>query len=177
MWLSPRYRGHGLGARLLATLEAVACGTPVVATNAAEAAACDIVTTVTNAPEPVLHGRWLSDGCHLNLVGAHDPTHREADSEAVARAAIYVDSMDGALNEAGDILIPLSEGRISEGAIVGEIGSLLAGGAPGRLDAEQVTLYKSLGHAAQDLYAAEAVYRRAVDRGLGVVADFASPAG
>lgn len=134
---------------------------PVISATPEEAAACDIVTTVTNSPEPVLQGRWLLPGCHLNLVGAHDPAHREADSDAVAAAAIHVDSRAGALKESGDILVPLGEGRIGKEAIRGEIGQVLLGEVTGRRNGTQITLYKSLGHVAQDLYAAEAVLRRA----------------
>ncbi len=138
----------------------------------AAAAACDIVSLVTNAPEPVLRGKWLRAGAHLNLVGAHEPHDREADSEAVAKSAIYVDSRQGALSEAGDILIPLSEGKISEKDIIGEIGDVLLGNAPGRQDQQQITLYKSLGIVAQDLFAAEHVLRKARETGRGKLVEF-----
>ena len=134
-------------------------GLQVTACDPEEAAACDIVTTVTNAPEPVLEGRWLRPGSHLNLVGAHRPDHREADTNAVAGAAVFVDSRAAAMREAGDLLIPLGEERIAESAIRGELGEVLAGSIVGRQDAEERTVFKSLGHVAQDLYAAEAVYR------------------
>jgi ornithine cyclodeaminase len=135
--------------------------------NAAEAAACDIVSVVTNAPEPVLRGRWLQPGTHFNLVGSHEAHHREADTEAVTRATVYVDSRRGALSEAGDLLIPIKEGRMSADDIVGEIGEVLAGAAPGRRDGQQITLYKSLGMVAQDLFVAEFVLRRAQSSGVG----------
>jgi ornithine cyclodeaminase/alanine dehydrogenase-like protein (mu-crystallin family) len=138
----------------------------------AEAAACDIISLVTNAPEPVLRGEWLQAGAHLNLVGAHEPQDREADSEAVAKSAIYVDSRQGALSEAGDLLIPISEGRISEQDIIGEIGDVLLGAAPGRVDRQQITLYKSLGIVAQDLFAAEHVFSNASKTGRGQLVEF-----
>ena len=138
----------------------------------AAAAACDIVSLVTNAPEPVLRGEWLQPGTHLNLVGAHEPQDREADSEAVAKSAIYVDSRQGALSEAGDILIPISEGKISEKDIIGEIGDVLLGNAPGRQDQQQITLYKSLGIVAQDLFAAEHVFQIARKAGKGQIIEF-----
>jgi len=134
---------------------------------AEEAAACDIVSVVTNAPEPVLQGAWLRPGAHVSLVGSHEPEHREADTEAVTRAAVYVDSRRGALSEAGDLLIPIGEGRFSASDIVGEIGEVLASSAPGRRDGNQVTLYKSLGVVAQDLFAAEYVLRQARLQGAG----------
>lgn len=138
-------------------------GMAVVASDRREAAACDIVSTVTNAAEPVLQGRWLSAGCHVNLVGAHRPDHREADSDTVAGAAIYVDTRAGALREAGDLLIPMAEGRLSETDLRGELGEALAGTAQGRCDARERTLFKSLGHVAQDLYVAAAVYEAVRD--------------
>lgn len=133
----------------------------------AAAAACDIVSTVTNAHQPILRGAWLHPGAHLNLVGAHEPEHREADSDAVARAAVYVDYRRAALREAGDLLIPLAEGRFEAAHIRGEIGELLEGRIAGRGDSKQITLYKSLGVVAQDLFAAERVYRRALELGAG----------
>jgi len=138
----------------------------------AEAAACDIVSVVTNSPEPVLRGEWLQAGAHLNLVGAHEPQHREADSQAVAGSAIYVDSRQGALNEAGDLLIPISEGSVTEHDIIGEIGEVLLGKAPGRLNEQQITLYKSLGIVAQDLFAAEHVLSNARKTGKGQEVEF-----
>lgn len=133
----------------------------------ADAAACDLVSVVTNASAPVLHGAWLQSGAHLTLVGAHEPEHREADGEAVARARVYVDSLAGALREAGDLLIPLAEGRIKRRHILGEIGRVLSGQIPGRRAATDITLYKSLGLFAQDLFAAAAVLAAARDRGVG----------
>jgi ornithine cyclodeaminase/alanine dehydrogenase-like protein (mu-crystallin family) len=138
-------------------------GMAVVASDPRDAAACDIVSTVTNAAEPVLQGRWLSAGCHVNLVGAHRPDRREADSDTAAGAAIYVDTRAGALREAGDLLIPMTEGRLGEPDLRGELGAVLAGAAEGRRDARERTLFKSLGHVAQDLSAAAAVYEAVRD--------------
>jgi ornithine cyclodeaminase/alanine dehydrogenase-like protein (mu-crystallin family) len=132
-----------------------------------EAAACDIVSTVTNAHQPILCGVWLRPGAHVNLVGAHAPEHREADSDAVTRAAVWVDCRRAALLEAGDLLLPMAEGRFDEAHVLGEIGDVLEGEIPGRDQPRQITLYKSLGVAAQDLVAAELVYRRAVEAGVG----------
>jgi ornithine cyclodeaminase len=135
--------------------------------DAAEVAACDVVSAVTNAHDPVLRGGWLRPGAHLNLVGAHEAGHREADSRAVARARVFVDSMRGALREAGDLLIPMSEGRFDETHLLGEIGEVLEGRVPGRENPGQITLYKSLGLAAQDLFAAVHVFRSALSSGAG----------
>jgi len=155
-------------ARRFAVEQAERYGIGVTATESAEAAAaCDIVSVVTNAPEPVLRGSWLRPGAHLNLVGSHEAEHREADTHAVTRAAVYVDSRQGALREAGDLLIPIAEGHFSSDRILGEIGEVLAGTAPGRRDEQQITLYKSLGIIAQDLFAAEHVLRQAQAAGAG----------
>lgn len=129
-----------------------------VARTAKEAAACDVVCVVTGASEPVIRGEWVHAGCHVNLVGAHQPTTREADTELIARARVFVDSLEGALREAGDLLIPIREGAVERAHIAGEIGSVLLGVTPGRCSEEEITVYKSLGLVAQDLVAAYRVY-------------------
>jgi alanine dehydrogenase len=135
--------------------------------NPAEAGACDIVSVVTNSPAPVLSGGWLQEGAHINLVGAHEPGDREAETDAVNRSRVYVDSLEGALSEAGDILIPISEGAITRDHIVDEIGNVLLGNAPGREGPQQITMYKSLGLFAQDLYAGAALMDKAMKTGKG----------
>jgi ornithine cyclodeaminase/alanine dehydrogenase-like protein (mu-crystallin family) len=160
-------------AREFARVHAEQSGIQIIAVeNPAEAANCDIISLVTNSPEPVLQGTWLQPGAHLNLVGAHEPHDREVDSEAVSRSTIYVDSRAGALTEAGDLLIPISEGTISEKSIVGEIGNVLLGNRPGRKDEQQITLYKSLGIVSQDLFAAEHVFSKAQKTGRGQLVEF-----
>ena len=134
---------------------------------AADVAACDVVTTATGAAEPVLLGEWLNPGAHVNLVGAHAPDTREADTAAMTRSKIYVDLRRSALDEAGDILIPIAENAMMADAIVGELGQLINGEIPGRTADDDVTLYKSLGIAAQDLFAAARVYERAIAEGAG----------
>jgi ornithine cyclodeaminase len=137
----------------------------------AEAAACDVVSTVTAATEPVLKGEWLQPGCHVNLVGVHTPQAREADTDAIRRSRVYVDLMESAMNEAGDLLIPIGEGAIDESHVAGEIGEVLAGDVAGRTDAADITLYKSLGIVAQDLFAAAHIYAGAIAQGAGVEVD------
>lgn len=141
----------------------------IASADPAVAGGCDIVTTVTAAREPVVHGSWIRPGAHLNVVGAHTPTTREVDDETVVNSAIYVDLMQSALSEAGDLLIPINAGVLHSSAIVGEIGQVLAGEIRGRIDSTQITLYKSLGVVAQDLIAAAHVYQRAVEQDLGAV--------
>lgn len=146
----------------------------VIATDdPADAARCDVVSTVTAATQPILRGEWLRPGCHLNLVGVHTPDAREADTETVKRSRVYVDLMESAMNEAGDLLIPLAEGAIGEAHILGEIGQVLAGAVPGRTGNSDITLYKSLGIVAQDLFAAAHIYARALEDGAGVEVDLA----
>lgn len=146
--------------------------TVVAVENPAEAAACDIVSTATHSSKPVLRGKWLRAGAHLNLVGAHEPGRREADSDAVESSAVFVDSREGALKESGDLLIPIAEKRFGPGHIIGEIGEVLLGRVPARIDNDQITLYKSLGIVAQDLFAAEYVLREARKTGSGLTVEF-----
>lgn len=117
-------------------------------------ATADIVSCVTTASTPVVHGTWLKPGAHLDLVGGFTPTMREADNVAVARARIVVDQVDSALAEAGDLVQPLTDGVITRDAIVGDLGALLRGEIIGRREAADITLFKSVGHALEDLAAA-----------------------
>ena len=161
-------------ARRFAARQSARTGLAVTATqDPAEAAACDVVSTVTAATEPVLEGEWLQPGSHLNLVGVHTPDAREVDTDAVRRSRVYVDLMESAMNEAGDLLVPIAEGTIDEAHILGEIGQVLAGAVPGRTGDGDITLYKSLGIVAQDLFAAARVYARALEDGVGVEVDLA----
>lgn len=122
-----------------------------------QAAACDIVCTVTPSPTPILEGRWVRPGAHVNLVGAHSLGTREADTALIAKSAVYVDLLAATVAEGGDIMIPVQEGAIDLDHVVGEIGQLLAGEVPGRRDEASVTVYNSVGCVAQDLHAAAAV--------------------
>ncbi|HKZ72518.1 MAG TPA: hypothetical protein VJ011_00560 [Steroidobacteraceae bacterium] len=128
--------------------------------GAEDAAACDIVCAVTGAHEPLVKGEWLRPGCHVNLVGAHSASTREADTALIAGASVFVDSMDAAFREAGDILLPLQEGAIDRAHVKGEIGAVLLGRLTGRRNEEEITVYKSLGLVAQDLVAAHAVFAK-----------------
>jgi alanine dehydrogenase len=127
----------------------------------------DLICTVTSATEPVLRGEWVSPGAHINAVGAPRPTWRELDTAAVARARVFVDSRAGALAESGDLLLPMQEGAITAAHIVGEIGEVFAGMVAGRTGPHEVTLFKSLGMAVEDVVTAHYVYQRAVEKGVG----------
>lgn len=133
----------------------------------AAVAGADIVCTVTAAPAPILMGDWLAQGAHVNVVGASVPTMREVDDRFVERAAIWVDYMPSTLAQAGEIVDMIAAGRLAETDLRGEIGQVLAGAIPGRAGADQITVYRSLGIAAQDLAAAHHVLARAEAEGLG----------
>lgn len=119
---------------------------------------CDIICTTTTSPTPVLFGEWVRPGTHVNLVGAHSTTTREADTALIEGSRVYVDSLASAFAEAGEILIPIGDGAIDRDHIVGEIGAVLMDQVPARTNDQQVTVYKSLGVVAQDIIAAHAVY-------------------
>lgn len=133
----------------------------VVADAKAAVESADVICTVTASREPVLRGAWLRPGTHVNAVGASLPTARELDSEAIRRAHVFVDRRESALNEAGDLLIPMKEGVISADHIVAEIGELLSGHDPGRQNGDAITVFKSLGLAVEDLAAAHYLHERA----------------
>jgi len=127
----------------------------------------DVICATTSSTEPVLLGEWLTPGTHINAVGASQRHAREVDSAVVVKSRLYVDRRESALKEPGDILVPLNDGDIGPDHIVGEIGELLIGRAPGRRDREEITLFKSLGLAVEDLAAARHVYERAVAANVG----------
>jgi alanine dehydrogenase len=115
----------------------------------------DVVVTATTSPTPVLSGGWLSPGAHINAVGAPRPDWRELDDEVLGRSLVYVDSREAALEESGDV--------IAAGEIFAEIGEVVSGARPGRRSAEEITLFKSLGLAVEDVATAELVYHKALD--------------
>ncbi|MBN9010876.1 MAG: ornithine cyclodeaminase family protein [Rhizobiales bacterium] len=126
----------------------------------AEIAAADIVSAATLSTEPLVHGEALRPGTHVDLVGGFTPHMREADDAAIARARVHVDTRAGATKEAGDITQPLASGALAEGAILGDLFDLAAGRSIGRQGAGEITLFKSVGTAIEDLAAAALVYRR-----------------
>ncbi len=132
----------------------------------------DVICTVTASREPVLMGNWLKDGAHINAVGASVPTTRELDTAAVVKSRIFVDRRESAFAEAGDILIPMQEGKLQATDIVAEVGELLTGAAKGRRDDKEITLFKSLGIAVEDLACAQWLYEQARARGMGQQVEF-----
>lgn len=128
----------------------------------------DIVCTVTSAKYPVLEGRWISDGTHINAVGASIAALKELDADCVLRSSIWVDYMPMAMSSASDLFEPLADGRLAPEKIIGEIGAALNGEVRGRRDQSETTLYRSLGVPAQDIELANFIYQKAKDLGLGV---------
>lgn len=125
-----------------------------------EIRAADIVSCATLSPAPLVHGNWLQAGTHLDLVGGFKPTMREADDKTLRRARIYVDTRAGALTEAGDIVDPLRRGVIRERDIRGDLFDLCRGHVKGRESASEITLFKSVGTAIEDLATAMLIWSR-----------------
>jgi alanine dehydrogenase len=121
----------------------------------------DIICTLTSSGEPLLEGRRLEPGQHLNLVGSSLRSSREVDDETVRRGYFIADSREHALSQAGELLHAIEQHMVDQSHVKGEIGEVLSGKVPGRMSGDQITIYKSLGHAAQDLALAHAVLLRA----------------
>jgi ornithine cyclodeaminase/alanine dehydrogenase-like protein (mu-crystallin family) len=164
VWSRHREHAEGFAGRESARrgLQVEACAT---AREAVEGA--DIVCTTTSSAEPVLEGRWLRPGAHVNAVGFSGPTGRELDTEAIRRARLFADRRESILNEAGDFLIPKSEGAVGDEHVVGELGEVVLGKVEGRTSPEDITVFESLGLAIEDLAAAQHIYRRAEESGRG----------
>ena len=117
----------------------------------------DVISTATMAKDPVIPGDWIKPGTHLDLVGSYKPDMREADDSVVIKSKVYVDTLQ-ALTESGDLVIPLSSGVLDQSNIVGTLPELVKGEITGRTNESEITLYKSVGHASQDLIAAVYAY-------------------
>jgi ornithine cyclodeaminase len=126
----------------------------------AAARGADIISCATLSAEPLIHGAWLKPGAHLDLVGAYLPELRESDDEAVKRATLFCDTRAGALKEGGDLLQPLKAGIIKETDVAAELADLCKGKHPGRRSADEITLFKSVGTAIEDLAAAKLMLER-----------------
>jgi ornithine cyclodeaminase len=119
----------------------------------------DVVSTATMSADPVVKGEWLAPGTHLDLVGAYTPKMRETDDTAIGKARIFVDTRAGALAEAGDIVQPIADGRIAPADVIGDLADFCRGTVKGRETDEEITLFKSVGSALEDLVAARLVHR------------------
>ncbi|MEO5567021.1 MAG: ornithine cyclodeaminase family protein [Gemmatimonadaceae bacterium] len=130
-----------------------------------------IICTTTSSSEPILRGEWVAAGAHVNVVGASTARAREVDTALVKRSRLFVDTRVGALNEAGDIITPIQEGEITPEHIVAELGEVVAGMRPGRRGPTEITLFKSLGLAVEDIAAAQYVHALAEQRPVGTIID------
>lgn len=143
----------------------------VAATPAEAVRPADIICTATTSTTPVFNDADVRPGTHINAIGAYTPEMREIPTETVLRARVVIDHRTASLAEAGDLLIPIREGRMSEEHIWAELGEIVAGRKPGRISPDEVTLFKSVGVAVQDVAAAAAVLAAAERENLGVEAD------
>ncbi|MEM9877989.1 MAG: ornithine cyclodeaminase family protein [Pseudomonadota bacterium] len=135
-------------------------------------AAADIICTLTSAADPVFKGEWLTSGTHINMVGAAIPTSAEVDGETVKRSRWYTDYKPSLDAQGGEWINAKAAGIVDDSHLLGEIGAVLAGDAPGRQSDTDITAYKSLGVTAQDLAAAKAAFANAKAQGLGQVVDW-----
>jgi len=143
---------------------------PVKAARSAEEAVrgADVVLIATSAVTPAVASEWVSEGAHAIAIGACRPSQREIDPALVERAALFTDSRAAILKESGDVIQSMLEGRFGEDHVRAELGEVINGSKPGRRSTEEVTLFKSLGLAIEDLAAADLVYRRARELGRGI---------
>jgi alanine dehydrogenase len=133
----------------------------IVHKNAQEAVRdADIICTVTSSPQPVVSGDWIDKGTHINAVGSSTPATRELDTNALLKSKLYTDCYESILNEAGDFLIPKKEGVITDSHIQGDLGEVLLGTRKGREDKEDITLFKSLGIASEDISSCWYIYKK-----------------
>lgn len=141
----------------------------ITAAGSAEAAVrdADIIVLVTSSPTPVLDSAWVAPGTHVISVGACRPDQREMDPALVARGRLVVDSRAAALVESGDVVLAIAEGRVDASHVRGELGDVVRGALAGRTSPDEVTIFKSLGLAVEDVAAADLVYRRALETGAG----------
>jgi ornithine cyclodeaminase len=156
-------------ARHFADRESKRYGIPVIMAPSVEEAVrgADIICTTTGAREPILKGEWIAPGTHINAVGSSVAFARELDATAVKRSRLFVDRRESALNEGGDFLLAKQEGAIGDDHILGEIGELVLGKTEGRRNADDITLFKSLGLSVEDLASADYIYKKALEEGAG----------
>jgi ornithine cyclodeaminase/alanine dehydrogenase-like protein (mu-crystallin family) len=146
----------------------------IEAVETAEAAVsgADLIVTVTSSREPVIRREWIASGAHLNVVGASVPAAREVDSATMAAASLFVDRRESTLNESGDYLFALRDGTIRPDHIRAELGEVLTDSSLGRTSAEEITLFKSLGLAIEDLASAEYLYQKAKSQNTGTWVEY-----
>ncbi|HEY3580962.1 MAG TPA: ornithine cyclodeaminase family protein [Pyrinomonadaceae bacterium] len=132
----------------------------------------DVVVTATSSQQPIIDRYWLSAGTHINAIGTHSPQSREIDTATMAAARIFTDRRESLLNEAGDYVLAAQEGAITPESVVAEIGELVIGTKQGRTSASEITLFKSLGLAIEDVVSAEYLFRKASAENVGTWVDY-----
>lgn len=132
----------------------------------------DMIITASSSHDPVFDGDWIQPGTHINNIGSHTPDARELDTTTVKRSKFVADLKEANLAEAGDLLIPISEGAVTEDHVYANLGDLVTGEKPGRENTEEITLFKSCGLAVQDVATATVVYKSALEKGVGTNFDF-----
>ncbi|MCG9740323.1 ornithine cyclodeaminase family protein [Shewanella insulae] len=147
------------------TISAIQAGAPQIKVKACDdlpraVAEADIISCATGAPAPLFDTAWVSPGTHVDLVGNHNHDRRECDSELVVKAEVYVDAMVNVFAEAGELLIPVSEGVFELSQVKGELADLCRGSISGRQDEQSITLFKSVGTALADLVGAQLVFEK-----------------
>lgn len=162
-----RASAERLIARLRQEAPAIGAIAGVVSDLAIAVQDADIICTATNATAPLFADADVGPGTHINAVGAYTPQMREVPPETVSRALVVVDEVGAALAEAGDLIAPLEAGTIARAHLELELGHLVNGAKPGRVDERQVTLFKSVGNAVQDIVVARYAVERATALGIG----------
>jgi len=140
----------------------------VMATSREVVIGSDILVTVTTSALPVFDGRDLKTGSHINAVGAYTPEMREVDEMTVRKSKIVVDTYEGCMAEAGDLLIPMRDGKLCQDNIYADLGEIVLGQKPGRIRDDEITLFESVGFALEDLVTARLAYQRAKEKGMGL---------
>jgi ornithine cyclodeaminase len=120
----------------------------------------DIICTVTSSPQPLVQGDWISKGTHINAVGSSTPAARELDTATILKSKLFTDCYESIFNEAGDFLIPKKEGSVSDSHVKGELGEVMKGIKKGRENDKEITIFKSLGIAAEDIFSAWHIYKK-----------------
>ncbi len=146
---------------------------PIEVANSAEdiIESSEIVLTATTSAAPIFHGKWIQPGTHISGIGSHSPGTRELDSETIVRSKVVCDQVSACLAEAGDIIIPITEGIITKEHIYGELGEIITGKKAGREDNQEITLFKSVGLAVQDAATAKLVFDKAKADNIGTTVD------
>lgn len=168
---------QGALARLRETMERewpeIAARLETTTDTAAAVRAADVICTATTSSSPVFRDEDVRPGAHISAVGAYTPEMQELPAETVARATVVVDAIEAALAEAGDLIVPLETGLVTRDHFAHELGMVASGTAPGRTSDDEVTLFKSVGNAVQDVVVAKRAVERARERGIGTEIDLA----